>query len=121
MIVRTVPSTPGLALTPQKERYVRNEWLFREVNERIAEVNEDFEVNGQLEFLCECGREQCLETVRLTRSKYEAVRAEGDRFVVKPGHEDRTLERVIERRESFVVVEKIGEAGDESEDHDPRS
>jgi hypothetical protein len=108
-------------LNSQQERYVRNESLFREVNERIAEVNEGFEVDGQTDFLCECGRNQCLETVQLSRAEYEAVRAEGDRFVVRPGHEVESVERVLEQHETYLVVEKIGEAGDESEALDPRS
>jgi hypothetical protein len=108
-------------LNRQEERYVRNESLFREVNERIAEVNEKFEVEGETEFLCECGQQTCLETVLLTRAQYEAVRAEGRRFVVVPGHEDGDVERVIEREPAFFVVEKIGEAGEESEEQDPRS
>ena len=110
-----------MASSPQKERYVRNEWLFREVNERISEVNPDFEVGGRLEFLCECGREQCLETLPMTRADYERVRSEGDRFVVKPGHEDMAVERIIERHPDFLVAVKVGGAGAESEEHDPRS
>ena len=105
----------------QQERYVRNESLFREVNERIAQVNEDFEVEGQAEFLCECGREDCLDTVRLSREEYERVRGEGERFVLRPGHEVATVEDVVERHEDFLVVAKTGEAGDESEARDPRS
>ena len=85
----------------QEERYVRNEWLFREANERIAEVNEKFEVEGETEFLCECGHQTCFETLLLTRAQYEAVRGEGQRFVVVPGHEDGSLERVVHREPEF--------------------
>lgn len=105
----------------QEERYVRNELLFREVNERIADVSQKFEVEGETEFLCECGQQACLETLLLTRAQYEAVRGKGTRFVVVPGHEDRSVERVIQREPDFLVVEKIGEAGEESEEQDPRS
>jgi hypothetical protein len=108
-------------LNRQEERYVRNEWLFREVNERIAQVNEDFEVESQAEFLCECGQQICLATVELTRAQYEAVRDESSRFIVVPGHEEAGVERVVQREPGFLVVEKVGEAGEESEDHDPRS
>jgi hypothetical protein len=108
-------------LNRQEERYVRNEWLFREVNERIVEVNDKFEVEGETEFLCECGQQACFETVLLTRAQYEAVRREGQRFVVVPGHEDGSLERVVYREPDFLVVEKIGEAGEESEEQDSRS
>ena len=105
----------------QEERYVRNEWLFREVNERIAEVNEKFEVEGETEFLCECGQQTCLETLLLTRAQYGAVRGEGRRFAVVPGHEDGRVERVVMREPGYLVVEKIGEAGEESEAQDPHS
>jgi hypothetical protein len=108
-------------LNRQEERYVRNEWLFREVNERIAEVNEKFAVEGKTEFLCECGQQTCFETLLLTPAQYEAVRGEGKRFVVVPGHEDDRVERVVYRELDFLVVEKIGEAGEQSEEQDPRS
>jgi hypothetical protein len=108
-------------VSSQTDRSVRNEWLFREVNERIAEVNEDFEVDGRLEFLCECGREECLETVSLSRADYEDVRDDGTRFVLREGHQDETVERIVARGERFVIVEKIGEAGEDSEDIDRRS
>jgi hypothetical protein len=110
-----------MALSPQRERYVRNEWLFREVNERISEVNPDFELGGLLEFLCECGQKECLETLPITRSDYERVRSEGDRFVIKPGHQAPAVERVVEEHPGFLVVMKVGEAGEESEEQDPRS
>jgi hypothetical protein len=106
-------------VTPQTDQYVRNEWLFRQVNERIAEVSEDFELDGRLEFLCECGRERCLETISLSRHEYEGVRDDGTRFVVKNGHEDATLERVVVRGEGFLIVEKIGSAGEDSEEQAP--
>jgi hypothetical protein len=108
-------------LNRQQERFVRNESLFREVNERIAEVNEGFEITGETEFLCECGKENCLETVRLTRADYERIRTAGDRFVLKPGHEDGSVENVVERNTEFVVIAKEGEAGADAEEHDPRS
>jgi hypothetical protein len=37
------------------------------------------------------------------------------------GHEEGSLERVVQREPDFLVVEKIGEAGEESEEQDPRS
>jgi hypothetical protein len=49
------------------------------------------------------------------------VRRESTRFFVLPGHEDESVERVLERNERYLVVEKIGEAATEAEDLDPRS
>ncbi|HYX88835.1 MAG TPA: hypothetical protein VE753_05660 [Gaiellaceae bacterium] len=112
---------PEMAPTPQKERYVRNESLFREVNERIAEVNEDFEVGGHIEFLCECGRQECLEALAMSRDDYERVRAVPERFFVKPGHEEPSLEIIVERHDDFVVVVKVAAAGEDAAELDPRS
>jgi hypothetical protein len=108
-------------LNKQQERFVRNESLFREVNERIADVNEDVEVEDETEFLCECGNENCLETVRLTRTDYERIRADGTRFVLKPGHEEESVETVVERTPEFIVIVKRGEPGEDAEERDPRS
>ncbi|MGH3045538.1 MAG: hypothetical protein ACRDNC_00815 [Gaiellaceae bacterium] len=108
-------------MNPRETRLARNETLFREVNERIESVSQNFEVDGAKEFLCECGREDCLEKVQLTRKEYEAVRAEPAYFLVLPGHERTEAERVVERHEGYLVVEKTGRAGDVAEQADPRS
>ncbi|HKO74385.1 MAG TPA: hypothetical protein VJU01_03650 [Gaiellaceae bacterium] len=103
------------------ERQGRNESLFREVNERIAEVNQTFHVEGRSEFLCECSREECKEPVSISIDEYEGIRRESTRFFVLPGHEDLSVERVIERTERYIVIEKIGDAAEEAEELDPRS
>ena len=103
------------------ERQGRNESLFREVNERIAELNQTFHIEGRSEFLCECSRDECKEPVSISIDEYEGVRRESTRFFVLPGHEDESVERVIERNERYIVVEKIGDAATEAEDLDPRS
>ena len=38
--------------------------------------------------------------------EYDAVRSDPHRFLIKPGHEARDVEAVVERRADFVVVEK---------------
>lgn len=107
-------------MTTRAERQGRNESLFREVNERIAELNQTFHVEGS-EFLCECSREECKQPVSISIDEYEGVRRASTRFFVLPGHEDESVERVVERNERYVVVEKFGEAADEADDLDPRS
>ena len=90
----------------------RNEGLLREVNERIEEIDK---AQGErpsgtpavFEFLCECGRVAgCDEVVEMTIPEYEEVRSQDDRFAVYPGHEFDELERVVERSDRFVVVDK---------------
>jgi hypothetical protein len=108
-------------MTTQSERQGRNESLFREVNERIAELNQTFHIEGRSEFLCECSREDCKDPVSISIDEYEAVRSASTRFFVIPGHEDNEVEHVVERTDRYLVVEKIGDAAEEADDLDPRS
>ena len=108
-------------MTTRAERQGRNESLFREVNERIAELNQTFQIEGRSEFLCECCREECKEAVSISIDEYETVRRTSTWFFVLPGHEDTSVESVVERSERYVVVEKVGEAAEEADDLDPRN
>ena len=93
------------------ERQARNEALFREVNERIAQLGERAQAwspDGTIEFLCECGEgEGCGQRVRVPANVYERVRSQDDRFVVRPGHETPELEQAIEWTDDYVIVDKI--------------
>jgi len=90
-------------------RKARTESAFREVNERIAENARRFE-SGSTEFICECGDPQCTERVEATLGEYEEVRDQGATFMLAPGHGDRSIERVLERRDRFMIVEKVNAA-----------
>ncbi len=97
------------------ERKARNEALFREANERLRAgarqiVGTDWE--GPVPFLCECPRPDCGGVVLLTLSDYRRIRADPQRAFVKPGHEDRSIERITEENDDYVVVEKHGRRGD---------
>ena len=107
----------------QQERFVKNEALFREVNERIRQLTEQWSVsNGEgAEFTCECASAGCTEHVAVSLDEYERVRAHPNRFLVVPGHLDVTLETVVAERHAFWVVEKNGPAGEQAADLDPRS
>jgi len=101
-------------LNERLSRQARNEALFREVNERIADLGERAQAwspDGTVDFLCECGEDGgCGQRVRVPVEVYERVRQQDDRFVVRPGHETPELERAVEWAESYVVVDKIPEA-----------
>jgi len=60
--------------------------------------------------------------VRVTPRQYEAVRSDPRWFINAPGHEanDQGWAHVISENDRFVVVEKIGEAGELAEELDPR-
>jgi hypothetical protein len=84
----------------------RNQILFREVNERVRHVSAPLLTVGErAEFLCECGDDTCLETIRLDLEEYEAVRVSPRRFVMLPGHEDGIGEATAHASGRFVVVE----------------
>jgi hypothetical protein len=92
------------------ERCAKNEALLREVNDRIEEVGEQLTVvpdGGQLDFRCECGRPDCEVLISLTISEYEHLRSDNDRFAVTPGHENDRIERVVERSERYLIVDKL--------------
>jgi hypothetical protein len=110
----------------REERLGENEALFREVNERIAEVAEEFlEIGARdtpVEFNCECGAPDCTEQISLTIVEYEALRAEPTRFAVVPGHEVSDIERVVDRRPEYLVVEKSDDDAEEvARESDPRT
>ena len=56
---------------------IRKSVLFREVNDRIAELLERAWPSAPGEFLCECGREDCKSRVELSIQEYRAVTVRG--------------------------------------------
>ncbi|HEY3069222.1 MAG TPA: hypothetical protein VGJ34_02810 [Gaiellaceae bacterium] len=106
----------------RQQRVAENEALFRKVNERIEEVNEELGSGSLSDFLCECGDDDCTQPVRLTLAEYEEVRAEPTHFVIAPGHDVIGVERVIRETDRFAVVEKFtGEAERIAVETDPRT
>jgi hypothetical protein len=101
----------------ERERRIGlNEALFREVNERVEELQATHLREGQLAerddllLICECGDESCEEQLVVPVAEYERVRAHGDWFAVVPGHASGTVEHVVERHDGYEVVEKHGGA-----------
>jgi hypothetical protein len=84
-----------------------NEVLFREVNERIEDLNETFGIRPPaMTIVCECGDPQCLERIEVPIERYEGVRADPARFLVAPGHVVEDVEDVVERHDGYEVIEK---------------
>jgi len=110
----------------REERLAGNEALFREVNERVAEVATHFievETHSEpVDFTCECGRGDCASPMTMTIVEYEAIRAEPTYFGVVPGHEQPEIESVIGRHPTYLVVEKRDEDAEEvARETDPRA
>jgi hypothetical protein len=112
---------------PRLSRLAKNEAVFREVNERVAEITAELapgapypeRVEG---LICECSDPLCLERVGpLTIAEYEAVRRDAERFIITAGHQAADVERVVEKRASYWVVEKDeGVPADVARERDPR-
>ena len=97
--------------TDRQRRAAENQSLFRQVNERIRELNEVFDALLPYgDWACECDRLDCIGRIQLTLEEYEDIRSGPNRFAVLPGHDDPPVERVVERNERYWVVEKVGAA-----------
>ena len=110
-------------MSERERRLALNEAMFREVNERVQDMTETFDSDtGTFEIICECADKSCTERLSVPTSLYERVRSDATHFLLRPGHEDATVERVIETFDSYVIVEKNGEEVERVvEETDPRS
>lgn len=110
-------------MTGREKRLTDNESLFREVNERLVDLNAALEVDvSRLEFLCECSDTNCAATIELSREEYERIRSDPATFLVLSGHEVYDVETVIDRGSGHVIVRKRqGGPGERAAADDPRS
>ena len=114
----SAPIDPGIA-----RRIAENESRFRDANERIEDAAQRLEPDAlSIPFVCECGRPECFQTLRLTLMEYELARETPRYFVCAPGHQltHGGLGRVVLETKRFVITEKTGDAGAIAEERDPR-
>ena len=102
-------------------RIAENQSTFREANSGIESVADDLQIRDRaVPFICECARPDCTLIVRIRLAEYQAVRAHPTRFVTAVGHEDVSVEsgagRVVEARDAYMVLEKVGVAGEVARD-----
>ncbi len=112
-----------MATTDERhEKGARSQSFFRDVNERIEQINvaDGVPASETWEFLCECADRGCVATISLTQDEYEAVRRVPTHFVVKRGHIYREIERVVEENSDYLIVEKFGEGAKVTVKLDPR-
>jgi hypothetical protein len=107
----------------RQRRIGENEALFREVNERVRETSETFDVaRGEAQFVCECGTAACVERVHMRLDEYERVRADPTTFLIVPGHDQPDVEVVVAHEGNYAIVRKNTGAAEEIAIHtDPRS
>lgn len=104
----------GEAIEPNAPRFserdrrkAANEALFRQVNERLEDLNETFGVvAGMFSVVCECDDQGCVEQIAIPREVYEGARAHPAVFILRPGHATAKVEVVIEDHEDWQLVQK---------------
>jgi len=107
-----------------ERRAGKNQSLFRDVNERVSDLNKSHGLWVTLsDWVCECADETCTERIELTPQQYERVRENPTHFIVAPGAEHVVfdVERVVEQHERYWVVSKVGEAASVAMNLDPHS
>lgn len=103
------------------EQAARNEATFRLANERLERKAVELGFGeASTPYLCECEEPACTKVVELTREEYESVRAHPKRFVMVSGHQE-SLDRVIQEKDRFMIIQKSGEEGELVAESDPRS
>jgi hypothetical protein len=107
----------------RKRRLGQNEALFREVNERVRDLNETFgAMTNRIELVCECADPGCAERISLSLRDYEELRSQPECFVIAPGHAVPDLEDVVARGAGWEIVRKRpGGPAEVARATDPRS
>jgi hypothetical protein len=88
-------------------KMARTEAAFREVNEAIARTAARFDA-AEAEFVCECAAPDCAHRVTAELADYDDVRSDPTHFLVAEGHDEPRIERIVEARGEYAVVEKLG-------------
>jgi hypothetical protein len=88
--------------------------VFREVNDQIHRLAQEWAREGELELVCECADGDCTERVVMAVSDYEALRRFPTRFIVKPGHVTSDAERLTEDRGAIRYISDGSRRGAES-------
>ncbi len=105
-----------------EDRIARIQATFRAANERIGAAAGVYDVRTPVPFICECADPTCSEVVRLELDQYEEIRSDSRRFLNVPGHQTAAqgVSVVVEERNGYVIVEKMGHAGKIAEALDER-
>lgn len=111
--------------TWSNRRLLENEVFFRQMNEQMqVRMQQGFDKLNNVaretgnphvygvdddmpfSFYCECSDEKCLERVPVSPKTYHKIHKDERSFVVVPGHEVVSVERVIAKELGYSVVRK---------------
>lgn len=104
-----------------KDRLVKNEAIFRQINEEVQNgLNELEKIAGEdgqssmvakhddvpLHFYCECADITCHERIEMNLSEYKVLHYDRRQFIIKPGHEIDEIEDIVDEDKDVTVVKK---------------
>jgi surfactin synthase thioesterase subunit len=94
-----------------ERRLLENEVIFKQINKDIDGFLHDMDVEKVLRapFYCECSDLHCTQRIEISAAAYEAVHRNPKHFILVNGHEEPTIEKVLERRSDYTIVEKLRE------------
>ena len=112
-----------MASDERHRRVALNEALFREVNERLGDINDTLSsVTGVMVIICECGDLACTQQLTIPETNYEHLRSDPTWFAIVPGHGVATVEVIVSRHDGYDIVQKReGTAAAHAEATDPRA
>jgi hypothetical protein len=91
----------------REARAAQNELVFRAVNEQIVKMTDRFRAQlSDIDIVCECADTSCVGAIRIGADEFAEIERAEATFLVLPGHEDESVEQVVERRDGYVVVWK---------------
>jgi hypothetical protein len=107
-------------LPTEERRQIENEMLFRRANEKIGtdldEIDANHVADGNhhlvrsddllLQFKCECSDEECTVRIPFKLSAYRKVHLDRSAFLIRPGHEVKPIEKVVETHSAYSIVRK---------------
>jgi hypothetical protein len=85
----------------------KNEAISRSLNEGLAR-GEDRWPSEEPTFICECADLSCTQEIALDLTVYRSVREDPAHFVLVTGHMNPEIEKRIDGRDGYEIVEKIG-------------
>ena len=95
-------------MQPPVEETFDVQTLFRQVNERVVDVNSNLGRTARIaDFVCECRDPECSEHLTLSVAQFDAIRSHPNRHMVRPGHIEPACERTVEVHKGFSVVERV--------------
>lgn len=99
-------------MSDSRDKRTKNEALFQQLNQRFVDVVQSLPSNPALppesvEFLCECGSNDCTMAVKLSMEAYRGLTVKPGEFIILPHHEQNDIDTVIDQQSDYYVIRKI--------------